>query len=128
MKRKHKLQTGLFDEELRLQKLSAKSDPLESLNKKIQWEEFRPIIEDVLRKEPKAPGGRPLYDVILKLKMLIMQRYATINHAVIKSCIALNVVVENLLKKMVSSAHLWSAVIFMSMDADILEKIKNIDI
>jgi IS5 family transposase len=79
MKTKRKSQPGLFDEELRLRKLSLKGDPLERLNKKIQWEEFRPIIEDGLKKEPKAPGGRPPYDALLKFKMLILQRYYNIS-------------------------------------------------
>lgn len=42
MKAKHKAQPGLFDEGLRLRKISLKGDPLERLNKKIKWEEFRP--------------------------------------------------------------------------------------
>lgn len=79
MKTKQKKQPGLFDEEMRLQKLSSKGDPLEKLNQKIKWEEFRPIIEDGIKKEPKAPGGRPPYDVILKFKMLILQRYYNIS-------------------------------------------------
>jgi IS5 family transposase len=79
MKIKQKQQPGLFDEELRLQKLSSKGDPLERLNQKIKWEEFRPIIEDGIKKEPKAPGGRPPYDAILKFKMLILQRYYNIS-------------------------------------------------
>jgi len=79
MKRKRKAIPGLFDEELRLRKLSSKGDPLERLNKTIRWEEFRPIIEDGLKKDQKAPGGRPPYDVILKFKMLILQRYYNIS-------------------------------------------------
>lgn len=79
MKTKQKNQHGLFDEELRLQKLSSKGDPLERLNQKIKWEEFRPIIENGIKKEPKAPGGRPPYDVILKFKMMILQRYYNIS-------------------------------------------------
>ena len=79
MKIKQKKQPGLFDEELRLQKLSSKGDPLERLNQKIKWEEFRPVIEDGIKKEPKAPGGRPPYDAILKFKMLILQRYYNIS-------------------------------------------------
>ena len=38
MQTKQKKQPGLFDEELRLQKLSSKGDPLEMLNQKIKWE------------------------------------------------------------------------------------------
>ena len=36
MKTKRKAQPGLFDEEIRLHKLSTKGDPLEKLNKKIR--------------------------------------------------------------------------------------------
>lgn len=37
-------EVGLFDEDIRLKKLSKKGDPLEKLNKAIDWEIFRPIL------------------------------------------------------------------------------------
>ncbi|MBM2814260.1 MAG: family transposase [Ignavibacteria bacterium] len=49
----------LFDEEFRLEKISVKQDPLEKLNKNINWEIFRPILNQVFEKEPKGKGGRP---------------------------------------------------------------------
>lgn len=66
---------GLFDEELRLSRLSKQSDPLEKLNKVIDWEMFRTVIEPVFKKEAKGKGGRRPYDYVLLFKMLVLQRY-----------------------------------------------------
>jgi IS5 family transposase len=41
----------------------------------INWEQFRPVLEGALRKEPKGKGGRPPFDYLLMLKILILQRY-----------------------------------------------------
>ena len=68
------MQMGLFDEENRLEKLTQLGDALVRLNNVIQWERFRPILEEALRKEPKGPGGRPRYDCILMFKALVLQR------------------------------------------------------
>lgn len=64
-----------FDEEFRLTKLSAKNDPLEKLNKYIDWELFRPELNRVFEKESKGKGGRPPYDYVMMFKILILQRY-----------------------------------------------------
>lgn len=68
------MQMGLFDEENRLEKLSQLGDSLVSLNSVIQWEIFRPVLEEALWKEPKGAGGRPPYDSLLMFKVLILQR------------------------------------------------------
>ena len=50
-------------------------DPLERLNKIIQWEKiFSPITYKMMTKETKGSGGRPRYDYIFMLKVLIIQR------------------------------------------------------
>ena len=54
---------GLFDEEERLKVLSKLGDNLETLNKKINWELFRPILKKRLKKEAKCLGGRPAYEL-----------------------------------------------------------------
>ncbi|PID55733.1 MAG: IS5/IS1182 family transposase [Ignavibacteriae bacterium] len=69
-----KNQRGLFDEELRLEKLTKSGDPLVEMNKLIDWEMFRPLLTKVLKKEPKRPGGRPPYDYVMMFKILILQR------------------------------------------------------
>ena len=70
---------GLFDEHIRLEKISKQGDPLERLKKLINWEVFRKIIDEIFQKEKKGPGGRPRYDVILMFKILILQRYYNIS-------------------------------------------------
>ena len=71
------MQLGLFDAENRLKKLSMMGDALERVNKIVDWEIFRPIIEPALKEfrgAAKGPGGRPPYDGILMFKILFLQR------------------------------------------------------
>jgi IS5 family transposase len=71
---------SLFDEEIRLQQLSEFGDPLEKLNKMINFEEiFRTILNTIFKKEPKGPGGRPPYDYVMMFKVLILQRLYNIS-------------------------------------------------
>jgi len=67
-------QKGFFDENDRLKELSELGDPLEKLNKYIQWENFRGILKRTLEKEAKGPGGRPPYDYVMMFKILILQK------------------------------------------------------
>lgn len=66
---------GFFDQDIRLSKLSQLGDPLERLNKGIDFEIFREILEKHLIKQAKGKGGRPGYDYVLMFKILILQRY-----------------------------------------------------
>lgn len=68
------MQIGLFDEERRLEKLSEKGDSLEKLNQVIEWETFRPILEKAVPRSNGKKGGRPPFDHILMLKILILKR------------------------------------------------------
>jgi len=72
---KNKNARGLFDEEFRLTKLSKQGDPLLLLKKKINWELFRPLLENIFLKEEKGTGGRTPYEYLLMFKILILQRY-----------------------------------------------------
>jgi IS5 family transposase len=72
---KNKNVKGLFDEGMRLEKLTKQGDSLVLLKEKIQWEQFRTILESVLIKEAKGPGGREPFDYIMMFKILILQRY-----------------------------------------------------
>jgi len=76
---KHRQQRGLFDEEIRQAKLEKQGDPLIKMKSMINWELFRPILEQKSVRIPKGPGGRPPYDSILKFKMLILQRLYNIS-------------------------------------------------
>jgi IS5 family transposase len=71
---------GLFDEQIRLEKLSKKQDPLEKLSSHIDFEYFRKPLEKVLVKDTdRSKGGRPPYDVVLMFKILILQRYYNVS-------------------------------------------------
>ena len=69
-------QKGFFDVERRLEAISAKGDPLETIKKIVPWEDFRADIEGVTETKPeerKSNAGRKLYDTILKLKIVVLQ-------------------------------------------------------
>lgn len=66
---------GFFDQDIRLTKLTKLGDPLEKLNKGVDFEIFRVILEKNLIKQSKGAGGRPPYDYVLMFKVMILQRY-----------------------------------------------------
>jgi transposase, IS5 family len=66
---------SLFDEEFKLNRISELGDPLEKLNRCIEWNIFRPILNKVFVKEVKGPGGRPAFDYVMMFKILILQEY-----------------------------------------------------
>jgi IS5 family transposase len=71
---------GLFDEEVRLQELSEFGDPLEKINKLIDFEKlFCSTLNKIFKKEPKGPGGRPAYNYVMMFKILILQRLYNIS-------------------------------------------------
>jgi len=67
-------QKGFFDENDRLEELSRMGDPLEKLNKFIEWEDFRKTLTKTFKKEARGPGGRPAFDYVMMLKILILQK------------------------------------------------------
>lgn len=68
----------LFDEEFRLEKLSSQNDPLVKLKERIDFELFRPLLEETFRKEEKGIGGARPYDYVMMFQILILQRYYNI--------------------------------------------------
>ena len=71
---------GLFDEEKRLEELSKFGDPLERLNKLIDFEKiFKSTLNKIFKKEPKGAGGRPAYNYVMMFKILILQRLYNIS-------------------------------------------------
>lgn len=65
-------QPGFFDLDERFQKLN-ESDPLVSLDKLVEWENFRITLAKVRKKERKSNAGRKPYDVVLMFKVLVLQ-------------------------------------------------------
>lgn len=67
---------SLFEEELTIAALSAMGNPLELLAALVDFEMFRPILEDILvKKDRKSTAGRPQFDVVLMFKVIFLQRY-----------------------------------------------------
>ncbi|MBN1307587.1 MAG: transposase [Chitinispirillaceae bacterium] len=66
-------QIGLFDVENRLSEISEMGDSLEKLDKAINWNRFKPVIDKAFRKKRKSNAGRPPYEYILMFKILVLQ-------------------------------------------------------
>src|SRR2546423_12441013 len=65
-------QKGFFDVERRLEAISAKGDPLETIKKMGRWEDFRADIEAVTETKPeerKSNAGRKPYKTSLEVKI-----------------------------------------------------------
>ena len=69
-----KKERGFFDEDFKLEKISKLGDPLEKLNKAVNWEQFRSILDEAFEKEAKGAGGRPSFDRVMMFKILVLQR------------------------------------------------------
>lgn len=61
--------------------LSQLGDPLEKLNKVIDWESFRHSLNKIFKKDAKGPVGRLSYDYVVMFKALILQRLYGISDA-----------------------------------------------
>src|SRR5690242_5194257 len=66
-------QRGFFDLDGRLQELSAKGDALERLADLVDFEMFRPALEQAVPRSEGSNGGRPAFDHVLMLKVLLLQ-------------------------------------------------------
>ena len=64
---------GLFDEHLLLEKLSKLKDPLVKLEANIDWNIFKPILDETFNKPKISTAGRPRFDHIMMFKILILQ-------------------------------------------------------
>jgi len=67
-------QIHLNGAETQLERLSKLGDPLEKINKKINWEIFRRPIEEAIRKD-MSKGGRPPFDAVLMFKITMLQQW-----------------------------------------------------
>src|SRR5918999_485360 len=66
-------QPGFFDVEDRLRQLSAKGDDLERIAALVDFERFRPELEQAVPRAGGAKGGRPACDHVLMFKVLLLQ-------------------------------------------------------
>lgn len=68
------MQPGFFDLEERHALLDRLGDPLPKLQEVVDWEQFRPILKKLRKAKDRRKGGRPPYDVVLMLKVLVLQQ------------------------------------------------------
>src|SRR6516162_6065891 len=67
-------QPGFFDLDRRLEAISVKGDPLETIKAAVPWEDFRADIAGATApEERKSNAARKPYDAILKFKVLVLQ-------------------------------------------------------
>jgi transposase, IS5 family len=66
-------QPGFFDVDERYAALSSAGDPLERLAMVVDFELFRAELNAALDRSDRAKGGRPPYDPVLMLKVLVLQ-------------------------------------------------------
>jgi transposase, IS5 family len=67
------MQLGFFDLTNRYEGISAEGDPLERLNKMMDWKIFLPLINRAFERERKSEAGRKPYDRLLMFKLLVLQ-------------------------------------------------------
>lgn len=66
-------QMNWFAEETQLERLSKLGDSLERLNV-IDFESFRPLLAEGLKKDRKSNAGRPPFDNVMMFKILVLER------------------------------------------------------
>jgi IS5 family transposase len=66
-------QRGFFDVDERLKRVSDLGDPLEAMASVIDFEGFRPILDEALKRSDGSKGGRPAFDPVMMFKVLILQ-------------------------------------------------------
>ncbi len=64
--------SGLFDLSDHLARLSATGDPLEALERHVDFEVFRTVLMEALGYGVRAKGGRPPYDPVTMFKVLVL--------------------------------------------------------
>src|SRR5262249_62329531 len=66
-------QPGFFDIDDRLKRLSDLGDQLETFRSAVDFEVFRPELNAALSYADRTEGGRPPFDPVLMLKVLVIQ-------------------------------------------------------
>jgi len=73
---KSKGKIGLFDKQFAAEQLSEMGNPLEAISKVIDFEYFRPLLEEkLLNTRKKNNAGAKPFDFVLMFKIMLIQRY-----------------------------------------------------
>jgi len=68
-------QFNILAEDNRLSRLSEMGDPLEKVSDAVNWEMFRPLLDEAFYHEPKGPGGRTALDRVMMFKIVQLQQW-----------------------------------------------------
>lgn len=68
------MQISLFREQDRLTRLDQLGDSLVRLDKAIDREGFRPVLEEATDRREQGKVGRPPFDAVMMFKILVLQR------------------------------------------------------
>ena len=68
-------QMNFLAEDNRLTRLSVMGDPLEKVSEVVDWELFRPKLNEALYNKPKGRGGRPPTDRVMMFKIVMLQQW-----------------------------------------------------
>ncbi len=74
-------QHGLFDVQMRHDKIKQYATMLDQLNAIVNWEEFRSTLEIIRIKERKSNAGRKPFDVVFMFKILVLQSLYNLSDA-----------------------------------------------
>jgi len=73
--KKHSQNAGLFDYRERVDELKQRLTALDKLNKTVDWELFRSVLEKRMNYSDQVKGGRPPYDPVFMFKVVVLQKY-----------------------------------------------------
>lgn len=71
--RKQRPNPGFFDSAELMQRVAACDHPLWRIKEVVDWERFRPSINEVFDESPKNSGGRPPYDRMMMFQVMILK-------------------------------------------------------
>ena len=66
-------QLGFLDFDIRIDRITKAGDPLVKRNETIEWDIFRPILEEARKKPKKSQAGAKGFDVVMLFKILVLQ-------------------------------------------------------
>jgi len=74
------MQFSFFNEPERMEKITELGDPLEKLNRLVNWSIFVPVLEKAIPREKSEKGGRPPFSLLLMFKILVIKRLYNLSH------------------------------------------------
>lgn len=73
-------QFGLFDLDERMAKLSEKGDRVDELKSIVDFEQFRLLLEQAVRRADRSRGGRLAFNYVLVFKILTLQAHNSLSY------------------------------------------------